>query len=126
MAYSNRNQLPVGLVAFVGSEPCGVVALKSESITTHRHLSPWVSGGMVAPQYRRHGIGTCMASTLEKVARNLDFKAINIDPRRHPAQRRFGPLHFSARLQTMVSGKVVCQVAHHQLDAFHLAQIRVS
>ncbi|MEL7978589.1 GNAT family N-acetyltransferase [Vreelandella titanicae] len=35
---------------------------------------------MVAPQYRRHGIGACMASALEKVARNLDFKAINIDP----------------------------------------------
>ena len=28
VAYSNRDQLPVGVVAFVGSEPCGVAALK--------------------------------------------------------------------------------------------------
>ncbi|MFL1406877.1 GNAT family N-acetyltransferase [Marinobacter sp. M1N3S26] len=76
VAYSNRNQLPVGLVAFVGLEPCGVIALKSESITTHGHLSPWVGGGMVAPQYRRNGIGARMASALEQVARNLGFKTI--------------------------------------------------
>ena len=76
LAYSNRDQLPVGLVAFVDSEPCGVVALKSESITSHKHLSPWVGGGMVAPQYRCQGIGTHMASALENVARNLGFKII--------------------------------------------------
>ena len=76
LAYSNRSHLPVGLVAFIGSEPCGVVALKSESITTHRHLTPWIGGGMVAPQYRRHGIGAQLASALEGVARNLGFKVI--------------------------------------------------
>jgi GNAT superfamily N-acetyltransferase len=76
LAYSNRSHLPIGLIAFVGSEPCGIVALKSESITTHKHLTPWVGGGMVAPQYRRHGIGAQLVSALEGVARNLGFKVI--------------------------------------------------
>ncbi|UFN57222.1 GNAT family N-acetyltransferase [Microbulbifer celer] len=76
LAYSSRNHLPVGLVAFVGPEPCGVVALKSESITTHKHFSPWVAGGMVAPQYRGYGIGAQMALALEEVARSLGFKVI--------------------------------------------------
>ena len=76
LAYSNRSNLPIGLVAFIGAEPCGIAALKSESITTHRHLTPWIGGGMVAPQYRRHGIGAQLASALEGVARDLGFKAI--------------------------------------------------
>lgn len=75
-AYSNRDQLPVGLVAFVGTEPCGVVALKAESISTHKHLTPWVGGGMVAPQFRRHGIGASLVVALENVARSLGFKTI--------------------------------------------------
>lgn len=76
LAYSGRSQLPVGLVAFLGSEPCGVVALKAESISTHKHLGPWVGGGMVAPQFRRHGIGALMAAALENVALELGFKTI--------------------------------------------------
>ncbi|MGE3465318.1 MAG: GNAT family N-acetyltransferase [Pyrinomonadaceae bacterium] len=76
LAYSNRGQLPVGLVAFIGSEPCGIAALKAESISTHKHLAPWVGGGMVAPQFRRLGIGAHLASALEDVARKLGFKTI--------------------------------------------------
>lgn len=76
LAYSNRSRLPVGLVAFVGSEPCGILVLKAESITTHRHLTPWVGGGLVVPQYRRRGIGAQLASALEGVARDLGFKVI--------------------------------------------------
>lgn len=76
LAYSNRGQLPVGVVAFVGSEPCGVAALKADSISTHTHLTPWIGGGMVAPQFRRHGIGARLTSVLEDVARDLGFTTI--------------------------------------------------
>ena len=72
-AYSNRGELPLGLVAFMGSEPCGVAALKADSISSHKHLTPWVGGGMVAPQFRRQGIGARLVSALEEVARNLGF-----------------------------------------------------
>ena len=76
LAYSNRNELPIGLVAFIGPEPCGVAALKAESISTHKHLAPWVGGGIVAPQFRRNGIGARLASAVESVARNFGYKRI--------------------------------------------------
>ncbi len=74
--YSSRDQLPVGLVAFVNAEPCGIAVLKSECVTTHKHLTPWVGGGMVVPQYRRQGIGAHMVSALEEIARNRGFNVI--------------------------------------------------
>jgi GNAT superfamily N-acetyltransferase len=76
VAYSNRGQLPVGVVAFLGSMPCGVAALKADSISTHKHLTPWIGGGMVVPQFRRHGIGARLVSVLEDVARNLGFTTV--------------------------------------------------
>jgi GNAT superfamily N-acetyltransferase len=76
VAYSNRGQLPVGVVAFLGSEPCGVAALKADSIRTHTHLTPWIGGGMVAPQLRRLGIGARLLFALENVARDLGFMTI--------------------------------------------------
>jgi GNAT superfamily N-acetyltransferase len=76
LAYSNRSELPIGLVAFIGQEPCGVAALKAESISTHKHLAPWVGGGMVAPQYRRNSIGARLVSELERVAHNFGHKKI--------------------------------------------------
>ena len=76
LAYSNRGQLPIGVVAFGGSEPCGVAALKPDSISTHKHLTPWIGAGMVAPQFRRRGIGARLVSALEDVARELGFATI--------------------------------------------------
>lgn len=74
--YSSRHRLSVGLVAFLGSEPCGVAALKPDSISTHKHLTPWIGAGMVAPQFRRHGIGARLVSALEEVARNFGFTTV--------------------------------------------------
>ena len=76
VAYSNRGRLPVGVVAFVGPAPCGVAALKIDSIPTPKHLTPWIGGGMVAPQFRRHGIGVRLVSALEDVARGLGFTTV--------------------------------------------------
>ncbi|MET0355165.1 MAG: GNAT family N-acetyltransferase [Cellvibrio sp.] len=73
LAYSNHGQLPVGVVAFLGAEPCGVAALKADSIATHKHLTPWIGGAMVAPQFRRKGIGARLVAALEGVARDLGF-----------------------------------------------------
>jgi len=76
VAYSNRSQLPVAVVALLGSEPCGVAALKADSLSTHKHLTPWIGGGMVVPQFRRHGIGARLVSALEDVARELGFTTL--------------------------------------------------
>jgi len=58
------------------NELCGVAALKSESITTHSHLSPWAAAGLVNPLYRRRGIGADLVRVLEGTARSLGYSRI--------------------------------------------------
>lgn len=75
-SFSNRDDLPLGIVAFDESALCGVAALKAESIASHRHLTPWAAAGLVAPWLRRQGIGASMLAELENQARRLGFDAI--------------------------------------------------
>jgi GNAT superfamily N-acetyltransferase len=76
LAYANRDELPVGVVAFLEDEVRGVAALKSESITTHSHLGPWAAAGLVSPLYRRRGIGTELVRAIEQIAKNLGYARI--------------------------------------------------
>ena len=53
----NRNRIPLSLIAFEDGSPLGTISLLEESISTHRHLTPWL-GGLYVHQDRRHqGIG---------------------------------------------------------------------
>jgi GNAT superfamily N-acetyltransferase len=76
IAYSSREKLPVGLVAFCEDRLCGIAALKPDSISTHTHLCPWAAAGLVAPGFRRRGIGASLVSALEDVARDLGYSTI--------------------------------------------------
>ena len=74
-AYSGRDRLPIGLVAFRDGTPCGLAALKGESIDTHPHLGPWAAAGLVLPEYRRMGIGARLLAALESLAWELGYPA---------------------------------------------------
>jgi GNAT superfamily N-acetyltransferase len=76
MTYAGREQLPVGLIAYVDGQLCGITVLKADSLSTHTHLGPWVAAGLVAPPFRRRGIGFRLISTLEDVARRLGYSTI--------------------------------------------------
>jgi GNAT superfamily N-acetyltransferase len=76
IAYSSRERLPVGLVAFNDGQLCGIAALKPDSVSTHAHLSPWAGAGLVAPRFRGQGIGANLVSALEGVARDLGYSTI--------------------------------------------------
>ena len=76
LAYSGRGKLPTGVVAYLGDELCGIMALKAESIATHPHLSPWVAAGLVAPQHRRKGIGSRLLIAVEGIAKCLGYSCI--------------------------------------------------
>jgi GNAT superfamily N-acetyltransferase len=76
VAYSSREKLPVGLVAFYGAQLCGIAVLKPDSISTHKHLSPWAAAGLVVPRFRRRGIGASLVSALEDVARGLGYPSM--------------------------------------------------
>ncbi|MGH9794559.1 MAG: GNAT family N-acetyltransferase [Candidatus Acidiferrales bacterium] len=76
IAYSSREKLPVGLVAFCEGRLCGIAALKPDSIGTHTHLRPWAAAGLVTPRFRRRGIGASLVSALEDAARDLGYSTI--------------------------------------------------
>lgn len=75
-AYANGTGLPVGVVAFLNDEICGVAALKSESIGTHSHLSPWATAAMVQRDHRGRGIGTELIRALEQEAKRRGYTQI--------------------------------------------------
>ncbi len=74
----NRDQLPVALVALTHGKVCGTAALKTESVSTHTHLTPWLAGLLVAPENRRHGVGEQLISAIEKKARQLGFDSLYV------------------------------------------------
>lgn len=74
----NRNELPIAIVAFSGCEIVGTAALKHESVTTHKHLSPWLAALLVHPKHRRQGIAQALIKEIEKLAKTLAFEEIYI------------------------------------------------
>lgn len=75
-SYANEGSLPVGVVAFFAGQPCGVAALKAESIPSHTHLAPWAAAGVVVPKLRGRGIGALLLSALEAEAQALGYDSV--------------------------------------------------
>jgi GNAT superfamily N-acetyltransferase len=75
-AFSNQGSLPIGVVARRDGIVCGAAALKTESIASHKHLSPWAAAGFVHPALRGQGIGLQLLYALEVQAQVLNFRRI--------------------------------------------------
>lgn len=76
LSFARREALPIALVAFYKDELCGSMTLKAASLDTHPHLGPWAAAGLIAPAYRRRGVGTALVEALEVLARRLGYSAI--------------------------------------------------
>ncbi len=72
----NREKLPIAMVAIMDGEVVGTAALKSESVSTHKHLSPWLAALLVLPEFRRHGIAERLIAAIEVKAQELGFQSI--------------------------------------------------
>jgi GNAT superfamily N-acetyltransferase len=73
---SSESSLPVGFIALENNTPVGVMALKAESLPTHRHLSPWAAAGLVLPAHRGRGIGAQLLEALALKAGALGYERI--------------------------------------------------
>ena len=70
------SRCPIGFIAFEQHVPVGVMALKAESLPTHRHLSPWAAAGLVLPSHRGRGIGAQLLDALVRKAGTLGYPSL--------------------------------------------------
>jgi GNAT superfamily N-acetyltransferase len=76
VARLNDEVLPISFLAHEGASPIGTVALLEESITTHRHLQPWVAGLHVDPAFRHRGVGMSLVQAAVERAIALGFPCL--------------------------------------------------
>jgi GNAT superfamily N-acetyltransferase len=67
----SHNNLPIAWVAHSGLQVFGTAALRVHDLPGHEHLTPWLGGVFVIPQFRHQGIGAALCSAVEKQAKNL-------------------------------------------------------
>jgi N-acetylglutamate synthase-like GNAT family acetyltransferase len=65
---TNRDKIPIALVAFDGKELIGTVCLKSNDMDTKPELNPWLAGLYVKESYRKNGVGSCLVKAIEQKA----------------------------------------------------------
>jgi GNAT superfamily N-acetyltransferase len=68
---TNKNNIPLALVALEGETLVGTVCLKNHDMDTRRDLSPWLAGLYVAEFYRGQGIGTALVKSIEQKAKEI-------------------------------------------------------
>lgn len=73
-----QTDLPCGQVAFRDGELAGTVALRPDSIASHAHLTPWVTGLLVLPGHRGRGIADRLLVAVEEDARRLGFGEVYV------------------------------------------------
>jgi N-acetylglutamate synthase-like GNAT family acetyltransferase len=73
---TNKERIPVALVAMEGNELLGTVCLKVHDMDTRLELMPWLAGLYVAAPRRKQGIGAMLVSAIEKKARELGVQTL--------------------------------------------------
>lgn len=76
-----RDALPIALVALADGTVCGTAALREASVSSHTHLTPWLAALLVAPEFRRRGIGEQLIAGVEDLARRHGFAELFVGTR---------------------------------------------
>ena len=75
-AHMNRDQLPIAWVAHANGRLLRSAALRVHDIEGHEHLTPWLGGVYIGPQFRRRGIGAALCTTVEEAARSRGVQTL--------------------------------------------------
>ena len=70
-AWSNRDRIPLTVVALEAGEVLGSASLIEYDMETRMELTPWLAGVYVGEQYRRRGIGAQLVRRIMDEARQL-------------------------------------------------------
>jgi GNAT superfamily N-acetyltransferase len=74
----NEREMPITLVAHDERGVLGTASLKAEDLSAAPELTPWISSVYVGPDHRGEGIGTALASEIEKIAGELGYKRLHL------------------------------------------------
>ncbi|MDH5547565.1 MAG: GNAT family N-acetyltransferase [Gammaproteobacteria bacterium] len=69
--HMNERDLPIAWVAYEGSTVFGTASLRVNDLPGYEHLTPWLGGVFVLPQYRGKGIGAALCTAVEHHAANV-------------------------------------------------------
>jgi N-acetylglutamate synthase-like GNAT family acetyltransferase len=69
--WSNRDRIPLTVVALEGNEVLGSASLIEHDMETRMELTPWLAGVFVGEPYRRRGIGAQLVRRIMEEARKL-------------------------------------------------------
>jgi GNAT superfamily N-acetyltransferase len=75
-AHLNTNCLPIAWVAHDGEVVLGTAALRTTDLPGFDHLTPWLSGVFVFPEYQRRGIGTSLCRHVETFAETMGHRTL--------------------------------------------------
>ncbi len=75
-AHLNTAGLPMAWVAHDGGTVLGTAALRTTDLSGFDHLTPWLSGVFVFPEYQRRGIGTALCQHVEAFAQTMGHKTL--------------------------------------------------
>ena len=75
---TNRDRIPVALVAFGRATLVGTVCLKTYDMDTRADLSPWLAGLYVDAPWRGKGIGTALVRAIEGKAKDLGIRRLHL------------------------------------------------
>lgn len=76
MRTGRDDAIPVGLIGFVDEEPAGTVSLLERDLEECGDLRPWLSGLLVAPEYRKKGVADALVRRLQTIAKELGEKEV--------------------------------------------------
>jgi N-acetylglutamate synthase-like GNAT family acetyltransferase len=74
--YSNRDRIPLTVVALDGNEVFGSASLVSHDMETRMELTPWLAGVFVGEPYRRRGIGAKLVRRIMAEAGKLEVSLL--------------------------------------------------
>jgi len=69
--WSNRDRIPLTVVALEGNEVLGSASLIEHDMETRMELTPWLAGVFVGEPYRRRGIGAQLVRRIMDETRKL-------------------------------------------------------
>lgn len=69
-AHLNFDKFPIAWVAFSKATVFGTAALRVHDLETHQHLTPWLGGVFVLPEFRNRGIGSQLCKAVELHAKH--------------------------------------------------------